>query len=161
MSNEKTFTQEEVNRIVQDRLAQERKKYELNGNQAQLLQEALKRAETAEKAMEEYKKVANDNKIKGVLVSALTEGKCIQPDMVFKLLKDNIQITDNGETVFVDENGKNSSVKDAVNNWLMENSWAVKVNGNPGGGSNSSNIGMVGNTNTAELRKAFGLSSEN
>ena len=158
MNNEKTFTQEEVNKIVQDRLAQERKKYELNGNQAQLLQEALKRAETAEKAMEEYKKVANDNKIKGVLVSALTEGKCIQPDMVFKLLKDNIQITDNGETVFVDENGKNSSVKDAVNNWLMENSWAVKVNGTPGGGSN---IGMVGNTNTAELRKAFGLSSEN
>lgn len=158
MSNEKTFTQEEVNKIVQDRLAQERKKYELNGNQAQLLQEALKRAETAEKAMEEYKKVANDNKIKGVLVSALTEGKCIQPDMVFKLLKDNIQITDNGEIVFLDENGKNSSVKDAVNNWLMENSWAVKVNGNPGGGSN---IGMGGNTNAAELRKAFGLSSEN
>lgn len=154
MSTEKTFTQEEVNKIVQDRLAQERRKNSLNGDQAQLLQEALSRAEKAEKEIEKYKKSAADSKIKEALISALTLQKCIQPEQISKLIADKVKLLDNGNVAYICDDGKEKSVADGVKEYLEANTWAVKANGFGGGGSTGSNVTI---SKDAALRAAFGL----
>ena len=154
--SEKLFTQDEVNRIVQERLAQEKNKF--NADQAQLLQEALSRAEGAEKQLEQYKLQVKEEQIAGKLENALHKGNCFKPREIANVLKQYASLNEKKEVVF-NYAGKDVSLEDGVASWLSENTWAVKANPQGGGGAPVGGNAIAG-TSVEALRSAFGLSSE-
>jgi hypothetical protein len=153
--SEKLFTQDEVNRIVQERLAQEKNKF--NADQAQLLQESLSRAEAAERQLTEYKTKMQEQQILSDLENELAKGNCIQPKQIASLLKQNVSLTQDGKLVYKSD-GKEVSLQDGVKNYLGNNTWCIKANPQGGGGAPVSGGGTGGLD--AALREAFGLASK-
>lgn len=152
--SDKLFTQEEVNRIVQERLAQEKNKF--NADQAKVLQEALSRAEGAEKQLEQYKIQVKEEQIVGHLENALYAGNCCAPKEIANVLKQYASLNENKEVVF-NYGGKDMSLSDGVKGWLGANTWAVKANPQGGSGAPAGVGGSGGATSDAALRDAFGL----
>lgn len=155
--SDKLFTQEEVNRIVQERLAQEKNK--INADQAKVLQEALSRAEGAEKQLEQFKIQVKEEQIVGQLENALYTGNCCSPKEIANVLKQYASLNENKEVVF-NYSGKDMSLDDGVKSWLGANTWAVKANPQGGSGTPIGAGACSKGPSTADLRNAFGLSSK-
>jgi ribosomal protein L16 Arg81 hydroxylase len=126
---EKMFTQSDVERLIEQRLGRERKKYEkqLDGidlNEAkQLLQE--KEAAELERAKEkgEFEKVLqqlaekkdqqinalnsklHEIQVDGSLLKAASKNNAVQPEQVVQLLKNNVKLSEDGSVEVLDSTG--------------------------------------------------------
>jgi hypothetical protein len=123
---ERGFTQEEVNRIVADRVERERKKYEskYSGVDIEHYQQ-LAEAEEARKIEDQKKRGEFENilkdtvskkdsvinqlqselksiKVDGALLNAASSLKAVNPDQVVRLLKDQVRLGDSGSVEVVD-----------------------------------------------------------
>lgn len=68
------------------------------------------------------------------LIDALTKGKAAAPKDMAALIAQNLFINEKEQLMY--KNGEETmSVEDGVKGWLENNKWAVKVEGNPGGGA--------------------------
>lgn len=101
--------------------------------QAQVKELTGKYAASEEKAKaEREKRVATA--IQSQIVSALTEGKAIKPEVFAKLLAGNVKAKDDDSLVFMNQD-KELSVTDGVKQWLTDNPWAIKNDSQNGAGS--------------------------
>lgn len=125
-SNERTFTQAELDQIITKRLAQVEKKYNgIDVNEYQQLkqlkeqreqEEAIKRQDfdkvlTQVKTASEQKIAALTReletiKIDGSLISEASARKAVAPDKVAALLRNNIKLTAEGSVEIVDSKGQ-------------------------------------------------------
>lgn len=123
------FTQEELDRIVKERLSRERskilKQYEgvdvdlyrqmLDQQQQKEQEEQVKRGEfekilqsTVGKKDTEIQRLQNELraiKVDGSLLNAASQGKAINPQQVARLLKDQIRLGSGGEVEVLDDQG--------------------------------------------------------
>ena len=122
---EKTFTQEQLNNIIESRIMAERRKYEKKiqeeeNQKSELLKqkqlEEAKSKQELEKIMQqriaekdaEIKRFRDEIKKEKVDKSILTvasTNKAISPDQVVALLKSEVQLSDDGRTEILDNNG--------------------------------------------------------
>jgi len=124
------FSQEDVDRIVKDRLDRERKRFEkkyadvdvekyrelMNAQEEARLEEQKKRgefekilSETVQKKdsqMEQLRQELHSIKVDGSLLNSASSKKAINPQQVVALLKNQIRLNDGGETEIVDTNGQ-------------------------------------------------------
>lgn len=126
----KAFSQDELDRIVAERVARERKKFErrfegvdpehyrrlteaenrskLEVAQTrqefeQLLQDAVgKKEQTIQTLQRELQTI----KVDGRLLDAASRNRAVNPQQVVKLLKENVRLAEDGEVEIVDERGK-------------------------------------------------------
>lgn len=93
------------------------------------------------KAKEEHDKRVKEA-ISSKILSALTDGKAINPAEMSKILIGNVSVGDGDKIVYKDGD-KELSVTDGVAGWLKANPWAVKadVQTGAGGGSGSHSSG--------------------
>ena len=125
----KGFTQEDIDRIVKERLTRERSKIlkQYEGvdvdKYRQLLEAEEKKAQEEQAKRGEFEKILQTTvskkdtmisqlqnelkaiKVDGSLLNAASSRKAINPQQVARLLKDNIRLNDNGEVEIVDESG--------------------------------------------------------
>ena len=123
------FTQDELDRIVKERLSRERskilKQYEgvdvdlyrqmLDQQQQKEQEEQAKRGEfekilqtTVSKKDTEIQRLVGELKaikVDGSLLNAASQGKAINPQQVARLLKDQIRLNESGEVEIIDDSG--------------------------------------------------------
>lgn len=128
-TQDKGFTQEELDRIVKERLSRERskilKQYEgvdvdryrqlLEAEEAKQTEEQARRGEfekilqtTVQKkdtVISQLQKELQAIKVDGSLLNAASTRKAINPQQVVRLLKDQIRLNENGEVEVLDESG--------------------------------------------------------
>jgi hypothetical protein len=153
-SNERTFTQAELDAIITKRLSSVEKKYsnidvdeyrqlkELKQQREQ--EEAIKRQDF-EKVLNEVKSASESKisaltrelesiKIDGSLISEASARKAVAPDKVAALLRNNIKLTSEGSVEIVDNKGKTRynadkaqplTVGELVDEFLKENPFFV------------------------------------
>lgn len=126
---EKTFTQDELDRIVADRIARERKKAEkkLEGidlEEARKIMQEREQAEierqkergefenilkqTVEKKDQEitaYKQKLHETLVDGSLLNAASKHDAVSPDQVSQLLKGRVRLADDGGVEVLDDQG--------------------------------------------------------
>ena len=149
-SNEsKGFSQEEVNRIVADRIARERKKFEgidIDQYRNWQTQEEERNVEQ-QKQRGEFDKIIKEQadkfqnrigelentlkreKVDGALLNSAASLKSVAPTQVADLLKNRVRLNEQGEAEVVDENGtpayldngSQMQVKDLVSDFLTTN----------------------------------------
>ena len=164
-SNEnKGFSQEEVNRIVADRVARERKKFDgidVEQYKNWQTQEENQKVEQ-QKQRGEFEKVLKDQaekfsskiselegtlkreKVDGALLNNAASLKAIAPSQVADLLKNRVRLNEQGEAEVLDEtgtpaytdNGSQMQVKDLVKDFLTKNPHFAAPSA-PGTGSQS------------------------
>lgn len=150
---EKTFTQEEVNQIVRERLAQEKSKYDGIISQKEAEYKAkYEEAVTSTKA--ELIHIKN-KKMHETLVSALEEGNALNPEEISKILQNKVRLTDAGDVVMDGPDGQPVPVKEGVRTYLSQNLWAVRNTATGGAGSGREPVHGV--RKDQALREAFGL----
>lgn len=161
----KVFTQDEVNEIVQRRLAQVQKKFgeidvdeyrqlkELKQKQErdQLLKrekfdEVLQQVKTASDAqIQKLKQELHAIKVDGSLISAASSRKSVAPDKVAALLKNSVKLADDGSVEVLDDKGQLRynpltaaplTVEELVDEFLQANPFFVQA-GPSGTGSQS------------------------
>ena len=149
-SNEsKGFSQEEVNRIVADRIARERKKFDgIDLDQYKNWQtEEEERKVDQQKQRGEFDKVIKEQaekfqsrigdlentlkreKVDGALLNSAASLKSVAPSQVADLLKNRVRLNEQGEAEVIDDNGTPSykddgshmQVKDLVSEFLTTN----------------------------------------
>lgn len=122
----RTFTQTDVDRIVEDRIARERKRLEkrfdgvdvsryqelMQAEEQRQLQEQKRRGEfdnilkqTVEKkdnVITQLQRELQNIKVDGALVNAASQYKAVNPQQVVKLLKDQVRLGETGEAEVVD-----------------------------------------------------------
>ena len=176
-SNEKTFTQEEVNAIVTKRLSQVEKKYQgvdvteyqqLKDIQAaQETEAALKRNEfdkvlgqvktAAEGKISALQRELETIKIDGALIAEASSRKAIAPDKVATLLRSQLKLTATGAVEVVDSQGQvryNADkatplgIGELVDEFLKENSFFVQASP---AGSGSRNAGQEVNIKNIDI----------
>ena len=176
-SNEKTFTQEEVNAIVTKRLSQVEKKYQgvdvteyqqLKDIQAaQETEAALKRNEfdkvlgqvktAAESKISALQRELETIKIDGALIAEASSRKAIAPDKVATLLRSQLKLTATGAVEVVDSQGQvryNADkatplgIGELVDEFLKENSFFVQASP---AGSGSRNAGQEVNIKNIDI----------
>lgn len=153
-SNDKVFTQEEVNQIVTKRLAQFEKKFSgVDVNEYQQLK-SVKEQQEQESALkrQEFDKVLNQVKsaseqkvaalqrelesikIDGALIAEASSRKAVAPDKVAALLRNQLKLSADGTVEVLDKNGQvrydaNKAtplgISDLVDEFLKENSFFV------------------------------------
>jgi hypothetical protein len=123
------FTQEDIDRIVKERLSRERskilKQYEgidldryreltekeeqlkleqekARGNFEKVLQDTVTKKDTA---IQQLQKELQAIKVDGSLLNAASSRKAINPQQVVRLLKDNIKLSASGEVEILDDQG--------------------------------------------------------
>lgn len=125
----KTFTQEELDRIVADRVAREQRKFDkkVSGIDLDEAKELLAQKEAAElerqkergefdailkktvekKDMEiqSYKSKLQQTLVDGALLGAASNNNAVNPNQVAQLLKANTRLADNGNVEVLDDNG--------------------------------------------------------
>lgn len=106
---------------------------------------------TKQAEAEKAKYVASQKMAKAV--ELLTKGNAAAPKDMAKLLLDNIKVNDDDSLAYTGADGKDVSIEDGVNGWLKENSWAVKVNNNGGGGAG----GGAGDGTGDSFLEGFGM----
>ena len=128
-SQEKSFSQTELDRIVADRVAREQRKYEkqLSGidiNEAKQLLMDKEAAEierqkergdfesvlkkTVEKKDQEinaYKSKLQSTLVDGALLNAASTNNAVNPEQVSALLRNNLRLSDDGSVEVLDSNG--------------------------------------------------------
>ena len=149
-SNEnRGFSQDEVNRIVADRVARERKKFEgidvdqyknwqqqeedrkieqqkQRGEFEKILKE---QAEKFNSRIQELEGTLKKEKVDGALLNAASKNKSIAPNQVADLLKNRVRLNELGQSEVVDENGtplykddgSSFGVDDLVKDFLTKN----------------------------------------
>ena len=129
-TNSKTLTQEEVNKIVAERVERERSKFEKKyanidpDHYKQLVEEAEQKrqaelqkrgdferllkdqAEKFSNKIQQYESELTTIKVDGTLLSAASENKAINPQQVVRLLKDQIKLNEAGAVDVLDNQGK-------------------------------------------------------
>ena len=145
----KGFSQEEVNRIVADRIARERKKFEgidLDQYKNWQTQEEERKVEQ-QKQRGEFDKIIKEQaekfqnrigdlentlkreKVDGALLNSAASLKSVAPNQVADLLKNRVRLNEQGEAEVVDtngtpaylDNGSQMQVKDLVSEFLTTN----------------------------------------
>ena len=145
----KGFSQEEVNRIVADRIARERKKFEgidLDQYKNWQTQEEERNVEQ-QKQRGEFDKIIKEQaekfqnrigdlentlkreKVDGALLNSAASLKSVAPNQVADLLKNRVRLNEQGEAEVVDtngtpaylDNGSQMQVKDLVSEFLTTN----------------------------------------
>lgn len=125
-SQAKGFTQDEVNRIVADRIERERKKYEskysgidldhyqqlTEAEEARKIEDQKKRGQfeailkdTVEKkdsVINQLQSELRNIKVDGALLNAASSLKAVNPDQVVRLLKDQVRLGDSGSVEVID-----------------------------------------------------------
>jgi hypothetical protein len=115
---DKTFTQAELDRIVQDRVAREQKKFgdyddlkakatkldELEAANASEIEKAIKRAEDAEARAKAASERATESARRAAVVAQATKAGAVDPDAVLALLpKDSVTVGDDGQVTGVED----------------------------------------------------------
>lgn len=172
----KTFTQEEVNLLVGKRVAAVNKKFEnvnleeynaLKSLKEQVEEEKLIKKEDFQGVLKKQQEKSNGEitrlrselekiKIDGALIDAASKAKSVAPDHVAQLLRSNIQLSDDGNVIVTDSEGKQRytdnadpmSVNQLVEEFLSSNQY-FKSAGPSGAGS-------TGNTNNQD-QQSFDL----
>jgi len=172
----KTFTQDEVNDLIGKRVAQVNKKFEhvnldeynaLKSLKEQVEEEKLIKKEDFNGVLKKQKEKSEGEilklrselekiKIDGALIDAASKAKSVAPDHVAQLLRSNIQLSDDGNVIVIDSDGKQRytdnadpmNVNQLVEEFLSSNQY-FKSAGPSGAGS-------TGNTNNAD-QKNFDL----
>lgn len=179
-SNEKTFTQEEVNQIIAKRLNQFEKKFaNVDVNEYQQLktlkeqqeqEQALKRQEfdkvlgqvktAAEQKITALQKELETIKIDGALIAEASARKAVAPDKVAALLRNQLKLSSEGAVEVLDNQGQVRynpdkatplAMSDLVDEFLRENPYFVQASP---AGSGSRNAGQEASTtqlNVADL----------
>jgi hypothetical protein len=153
-SNDKTFTQEEVNQIVTKRLAQFERKFsgidvneyqELKSIKEQQEQESALKRQEFDKVLNQVKSASEQKvaalqrelesiKIDGALIAEASARKAVAPDKVAALLRNNLKLGADGAVEVLDKNGQvrydaNKAqplgIGDLVDEFLKENSFFV------------------------------------
>ena len=125
----KTFTQEELDRIVEDRVAREQRKFDkrLSGVDLDEAKDLLAKKEAAEierqkergefdkvlkqtvekKDMEiqSYKSKLQQTLVDGAILGAASNNNAVNPTQVSQLLKSNTRLSDDGNVEVLDDNG--------------------------------------------------------
>jgi len=122
---EKTFTQEQLNNIIESRIMAERRKYEKKiqeeeNQKSELLKqkqlEEAKSKQELEKIMQQriaeketelnkYKAEIKKERVDKSILTVASNYKAISPDQVVALLKSEVQLSDDGRTEVLDNNG--------------------------------------------------------
>lgn len=134
----KAFTQDEVDRIVQERLVRERnkllKRYEgVDVEQyQQMLTEKQQREHDEQVKRGEFEKILQNTvnskntvitqlqkelhaiKVDGSLLNAASQHRAINPQQVARLLKDNIRLSESGDVEVIDDSGNIRYTDDAT-----------------------------------------------
>lgn len=153
-SNEKTFTQDELNAIVTKRLSQLEKKYsnidiqeyqQLKSLKEQQEQEAALKRQEFDKVLQQVKSASETKisalqkelesiKIDGALIAEASNRRAIAPDKVAALLKQQLRLTQEGSVEVLDGQGQvrfNAdraqplSVSELVDEFLAQNPFFV------------------------------------
>jgi len=164
--DDKKFTQQELDRIVADRVARAEKKYEgidpaehqrlkeeenkrqqdydkKKGNFEKILKETV---ETKDKEINALRDELRKERVDNRLLSEASEQNALAPDQVVTLLKPNVRVTEKGEIEVLGENGEPRykgadpyTIKDLVGEFLEKNSHYLPAgpNGSGSGGSKS------------------------
>lgn len=163
----KTFTQDEVNELIGKRVAQVNKKYEnvdvdeykaLKGLKEQIEEEQLIKKEDFNGVLKKQKEKSNEEihrlrtelesiKIDGALIDAASKAKSVAPDHVAQLLRRNIKLSEDGQVIVTDSEGKQRytdsadpmSVHHLVEEFLSSNQY-FKSAGPSGAGSQGNTI---------------------
>ena len=121
----KTFTQDQLNNIIESRVMAERKKYEKKLQEEEKQKEELvkqKQVEEAktkaeiekimqdrlaekEKELSSFKQQMQMEKIDKSILSVASSSRAVNPDQVVALLKSEIQLADDGRPEVLDQNG--------------------------------------------------------
>jgi len=121
----KTFTQDQLNNIIESRIMAERKKYEKKLQEEEKQKEELvkqKQVEEAktkaeiekimqdrlaekEKELSTFKQQMQMEKIDKSILSVASSSRAVNPDQVVALLKSEIQLADDGRPEVLDQNG--------------------------------------------------------
>jgi len=124
-SDNKTFTQDQLNTIIESRIMAERRKYEKKiqeeeQQKSELIKqkqlEEAKSKQELEKIMQErlaekdqelqrFREEIKKEKVDKSILSVASINKAINPEQVVSLLKSEIQLADDGRTEIVDNNG--------------------------------------------------------
>lgn len=124
-SDNKTFTQDQLNNIIESRIMAERRKYEKKiQEEEQQKSELLKQKQLEEaKSKQELEKIMQERlaekdkelerfrgeikkeKVDNSILSVASQNKAINPEQVVSLLKSEINLADDGRTEIVDNNG--------------------------------------------------------
>ena len=174
-TQEKTFTQAELDSILKKRLANEAKRYdveEYNNLKAEKKAAEEKKLREAEKFDELFKKQADEYtkqmeqlrselktvKVDGALVDAASKHKAVSPAHVAKLLRESVKLNEKGQAVVLDENGEvryNTtageplSIDAFVEEFLNENTY-FKAAGPKGSGSTSNTQNRIASARKLE-----------
>lgn len=129
-ANGSAFSQEDVDKIVRDRLERERKRFEkkyadvdvdkyrelMNAQEEQRIEEQKNRGEfekilqeTVQKKdtqMDQLRQELHSIKVDGSLLNSASAKKAINPQQVVSLLKNQIRLNESGETEILDTNGQ-------------------------------------------------------
>ena len=121
----KTFTQEQLNNIIESRIMAERRKYEKKiqeeeNQKSELLKqkqlEEAKSKQELEKIMQQriaeketelnkYKAEIKKERVDKSILTVASSYKAISPEQVVALLKSEVQLSDDGRTEILDNNG--------------------------------------------------------
>jgi hypothetical protein len=174
----KMFTQDDVDRIVQKRIAQMKTRApeidvneykELKSFKESIEEEQLIKRQDFDAVLSKYKEKSTTEinnlrseltkiKVDGALISAASKEKAIAPEKVAALLKDQIRLQDDGSTAVVDDKGQvrytadaePMTVDDLVREFLDSNSYFR--NAGPTGTNSRSNT-IPGETQSVDLNK--------
>lgn len=140
--DDKTFTQADIDRVVQERLARERSKFgdyddlkakaakldELEAENQSVLEKAQTRAEQAEQAAKAADERAREALLRSNVVTVATKANAVDPDAVLALLDTkNLELGDDGQF---------QGLEEAVNGLLEAKPYlvgAAPTPGRPGG----------------------------
>ena len=177
----KTFTQDEVNEIVQRRLTQVQKKFgdvdldeyrelkELKHKQEQAnllkrekFDEVLQQVKSASDAqINKLKNELHAIKVDGSLISAASSKKSVAPDKVAALLKNSVRLADDGSVEVLDDKGQPRynantaaplTVEDLVDEFLQANPFFVQAGpSGTGSQSNRQKTSDIGNVDISSL----------
>ena len=154
MENEKTFTQEEVNQIVQERLERERARYNKDADNVQALQEQVARVtaelENTKAEYLEKERIRYDENLKNKLLQKLEGNLITAPKEIYPLFNGKATLDDQGELLL---DGKNAD--EYLSEWMESNLWAIKSLQKPGSGHNRGNQDHMGIDEMERYRKAF------
>ena len=121
----KTFTQEQLNNIIESRIMAERRKYEKKiqeeeNQKSELLKqkqlEEAKSKQELEKIMQQriaekdneikrFREEIKKEKVDKSILTVASSNKAISPNQVVALLKSEVQLSDDGRTEILDNNG--------------------------------------------------------
>lgn len=148
----KTFTQEDVDRIIANRLKQVERKYEginveeyhqLKTQQEQTVEAEMMKKQQFEELLQKQKADADARigklqselhsvHVDGALLSAASKHKALNPEHVAQLMKSNVRLSEDGKVEVLDSNGEvryNTdtaapvTVDEAVGEFLNSNSY--------------------------------------